>query len=196
MHPLVLFFLLLWHGSDYIDTKMLITWSMSLIINVKMILSLFLPEPKGTVEIKRGNVVEVSYVDDGAIINDLPGRYNLRLPYSRPAKDWTSCKALMKDNWESFKNKERSEQAGEATQTRDDSMEHIKPVKQQSNRSLYKKCELIDVTTLIVSMAGPGKDFYNTGITPEQINSDYHALIFSFGVKQKTFEASDQIRFA
>lgn len=78
--------------------------------------------------------------------------------------------------------------------TRSKPTDHDEVADQKCLKHQLKECEKEDITQLMLSMAGPGKDFFGVELAISQVYPDAKALIFIFGKKSKTFVEGDAIR--
>jgi len=196
-----------------------VSYGLSLVKNVQIVLSMFIPEPKGTMEMKRG-YFEIKYFADHG---DGMKEHFVLLPDKGREATWTKVKAVLKHEYQAYveeKKKaellEREKAESKAAETKpdkteqslEDDIEDVASGKNQSSfkaegsklrthselQQRYKHCVQEDVTEHIMSYAGFNKDFFQIALTPKAISSSYQALIFFYGKgRQKIFEADDHI---
>jgi hypothetical protein len=216
-----LYFLMLYIGTAlyrWLDFSNVLHLVMAFIKNVKLLGSLLVPDPKGTIEHQRGGILKVNYVDPNTTADQKKtSASHFLLPYAIPALGWTKVHAITVEEF----NRTRREQAatGQIVNTDPDQprapAKHLKPIDEDllgdmlavsqtskvdreipvrgPKKVSLKGFEKLDVTEFIESLAGPGKDFFGCPIMPVQLNPDFKYLIFHFGRKSKTFSSMDSL---
>jgi hypothetical protein len=191
----------------WLNFSNLLHLAMAFIKNVKLLGSLLLPDPKGTIEHQRGGILKVNYVDSEAKSQDKKSQLHFLLPYSIPALGWTKVYAITIDEYD----KKHQKKAIKTNIEKSQKVENVDAdlladiaeaethqgeltvVSTRPAKVSLKEFERIDVTDFIDSLAGPGKDFFGCPITPQQLNPDFKYLIFHFHRKSKTFAAGDSL---
>jgi hypothetical protein len=236
----------------------LLSVGLSIVKYVRLFISMFIPEPKGTVESRRGFIRITYYSDDG---EGMEKKYVL-LPTGGPEKTWNRVEAVYRIAYREFMSQQEesnrnsapnpqskgkqidsgatvekaighldetavvgtplsstSPEQGPILQTEkkddgdDDMLAEIDSIASGSNSSAhprrkrndppqkltaahkYRSCPKVDVTSDILLLAGPNKDFFRVQLTPRDLDSSYQALIFHYGKHQKTFDTTDIIAF-
>lgn len=206
------FVLLLWFQilSSWFDLAFIVRGFFRLTKNVRLILSLFIPEPKGTVDHLRGNVLRVNYVDPKGIQSK--GYY--LLSYSNPPLRWTKVRAITHEEYQRVEDQYLASQSSASSDStvdqKKDGIEIEK--KEEKERTVeddladieaiitprkfnFRDYQHFDVTNDILAIAGPGKDFFGSRITVHDINRNWHTMIISYGKGLKLFHSKDVIKF-
>lgn len=161
---------------------------------IKMAGKMLSPDPKASIEKLRGNVIKVN-------LHGSDGDTFYLLPYSAKSKTWTRVEVVL--NCDVELDADRNLEAAFKQLESDDnitvidedlnadikSIETSKPL--ETNKRKYSKCPKHDVTNIMLSLSGPGKDFFGCPITPYHINRDYACLIFHYRKGKKLFESHD-----
>lgn len=96
------YFLLLYVATaiyQWLDISNFVHLIMSVVKNIKLVGSMLLPDPKGTIEHLRGGILKVNYVDPHQSKGNKEPSYVL-LPYSVPALSWTKVFAISNEQYE------------------------------------------------------------------------------------------------
>lgn len=232
MNPYFLLLYVMTAMYRWLDISNVIHFGIAAIKNIKLLGSMLLPDPKGTVEHLRGGILKVNYIDPQRIASSSGEKSYVLLPYSIPALSWTKVFAITNEQYEkgepTFKpthvateklsgnqienflqashemiEKHLDKEPGGYRELRaidtdllDDILdvgETKAAVKSKSAKISLKAFEKTDVTEFIEMVAGPGKDFFGSSITPAKLNPDYRYLIFHFHKRTITFAANDDL---
>jgi hypothetical protein len=180
----------------WLDFSNVLHLAMAFIKNMKLLGSLLLPDPKGTIEHQRGGILKVNYVDPEAKSQGKKSQLHFLLPYSVPALNWTKVYAITIEEYD----KKHQENGARSEIGRNQKVEAIDAdlladiaaaethqgeltiVSTRPAKVSLKEFEKIDVTDFIESVAGPGKDFFGCPITP-------HILFFIFIEKPRPLQS-------
>lgn len=84
----------------WLDISNVIHFGLAIIKNIKLVGSMLLPDPKGTVEHLRGGILKVNYIDPQSMSTSNVEKSYVLLPYSIPALSWTKVFAITNEQYE------------------------------------------------------------------------------------------------
>lgn len=190
MNPSFLILLIINNVVAFFDLAGMAKTFMWLVKNVRMVIGMFIPEKKGSLEVLRGGIVKINYVIPGS------GKSGyFLLSSSQPPKLWERVSAILESDYQHVQSVlpkiEPPVVVDTEARTVEDDIQEIAEI--EPPKFNYRDYPLTDVTERILELSGPGKDFFSSPLTPQNIDHHYHCLIFHYGRGLKIFQASDPI---
>jgi hypothetical protein len=202
------FVMLVWFNMirSWFNMSFLFTMSMSFLKNTRLVLSLLLPDPKGSVEHMRNNVVKVTYVDPTSEhgVRDKTAPRHYLLKYSNPPLTWTKMRIVTNTEFARVEQLQiekmnaviqKFDPSNAPSRTIEDDIEQLAGTPSSPPKKFnYRDYESIDVTEDILELAGPGKDFFGCPLTVHDLDIHWHTLIISYGKGLKIFHSTDIVK--